>query len=130
MPFGAPEDLCVLLGNSRASMGLSESPRPLCVLPGQGRLHNVSSVVFFWFLLVFFLETGLLVLRRLSQQPRSRVRLRFWVRVGKRQSLELALMWFGKWAAKGCVRLHGGSSPNSFSPRLKLIQGQSLGLAQ
>lgn len=33
MPFGALEDLWVLLGLSRASMGLSESPRPLHVLP-------------------------------------------------------------------------------------------------
>lgn len=73
---------------------------------------------------------GLSMLRGLSQQPRPRVRLRFRVSVGKRQSLQLPPLWFGKGAAKGWVRLHSGSSPNSFSPRLKLIQGQGLGLAQ
>lgn len=45
----------------------------------------------------------MLVLRRLSQQPRSRVRLKF--RVRARKSLELPLMWFSRGTAKAWVRL-------------------------
>lgn len=79
-------------------MGLSDHTRPLSVLP-KDRAGCKKLL-----LLVFFsIESRMPVLRRLSQQSRSRVRLKF--RVRARKSLELPLMWFGRGAAKGWVRL-------------------------
>lgn len=86
-------------------MGLSDHPgavRPSqafqCAAQGQGWLQIAPFDSFF-----FSIETGMLLLRRLSQQLRSRVRLKFRMRATK--SFELPLMWFGRGAAKGWVRL-------------------------
>lgn len=69
----------------------------------------------------------MLVLRWLSQQPRSRVRLKF--RVRARKSLELPLLWLGRAAAKGWERLQW-FLPQLLFPRLQLIPSQGVGLAQ
>lgn len=75
----------------------------------------------------FPIESGMLVLRRLSQQPRSGVRLKFGVRA--RKSLELPRMWFSRGAAKGWVRLQW-FLPQQLFPGLQLIPSQGIGVAQ
>lgn len=105
-------------------MGLSDHPRPFIVLPkDRAGCKNLLLIV-----LGFFpIESGMLVLRRLSQQPRSGVRLKFGVRA--RKSLELPRMWFSRGAAKGWVRLQW-FLPQQLFPGLQLIPSQGIGVAQ